>query len=163
MGKVCQEGIGGVEVPERTYQGEMQLQLAHSTGPGCAPFAAAAAAAAKDATTSCCHLLLNCNLPLALQAVEHGMIKLGRHGIPMGVLPGKPTAAALRRLDAATVAEVEGEGEESGEEGGANGTAGAQRRKGETAEEKKARKAAVKEAKVRGESSNGALLDGSPC
>jgi len=106
--------------------------------------------------------------------VAQGMIKLGRHGIPMGVLPGKPTAAALRRLDERAAAEASAaaeaateaqradtsssdaeDGEEGSEEGaiaeqGAAVAAGQGRDKGETAEEKKARKAAVKEAKVGG-------------
>ncbi|KAL4443797.1 hypothetical protein ABPG75_011534 [Micractinium tetrahymenae] len=80
---------------------------------------------------------------------DGGIIRLGRMGIPMGVLPPRRGAGA-----AAEQQQQQQQQEEGAEEGASEGQAPVaavavphERRKGETAEEKRARKAAVKDAK----------------
>lgn len=85
--------------------------------------------------------------PYCLQDVLGGSIKLGRHGIPVGVQPSKPTAAALRQLDRTAHGAME-PGAEAAAVDALPPASAMKRDKGETAEEKRARKAAVKEAKV---------------
>ena len=73
------------------------------------------------------------------------LIRLDARGIPMGVLPRRGAGAAPESGGSMTRTGGAGEGEE-GEEEHSEHAAALERRKDETAEEKRARKAAVKEA-----------------
>lgn len=75
-----------------------------------------------------------------------GLIRLDpRTGIPLGVLPRRGAGAAPEQQGAA--AADSGSDQDEGEAAAARASGVPERRKGESAEEKKARKAAVKEAK----------------
>lgn len=73
---------------------------------------------------------------------DGGIIRLGRMGIPMGVLPPRRGAGA-----AAEQQQQQLDAEDASAVGSAPAAAVQPRRKGESAEEKRARKAAVKDAK----------------
>ena len=82
-----------------------------------------------------------------------GAIRLDSKGIPMGVLPPRLAAAAAAAAAGAGDAQAAADGDSGGGSSGgeeveaAGGGAPLERHKGETAEEKKARKEAVKQAK----------------
>lgn len=82
----------------------------------------------------------------AAPPADGGIIRLGRMGIPMGALPPRRGAGAAAEQQQQQQHDAEG----VTDEGGAPADAPAvplERRKGESAEEKRARKAAVKDAK----------------